>query len=76
MNTQHCRRKVAFLGIVTVIASFAGRSSPAQQITSGARQVMTVPILERVVISLSDFLLDDVNGITSIWKLVGTLAPH
>lgn len=40
------------------------------------RQVITVPILEHVVISLSDFLLDDVNGITSIWKLVGTLAPH
>jgi hypothetical protein len=40
------------------------------------RQVITVPILEHVVTSLSDFLLDDVNGITSIWKLVGTLAPH
>jgi hypothetical protein len=40
------------------------------------RQVITVPILEHVVTSLSDFLLDDVNGITSIWKLVGTLSPH
>lgn len=38
--------------------------------------VMTVPILEHVIASLSDFLLDDVNGITSIWKLVGTLSPH
>ncbi len=40
------------------------------------REIVTVPILEHVVTSLSDFLLDDVNGITSIWKLVGTLAPH
>ena len=40
------------------------------------RQVLTVPILEHVVTSLGEFLLDDVNGITSIWKLVGTLAPH
>ncbi len=40
------------------------------------RQVVTVPIMEHVVTSLSDFLLDDVNGITSIWKLIGTLAPH
>jgi hypothetical protein len=41
-----------------------------------ARQVVTVPNLEVVVTSLSDFLLDDEAGITSIWKLVGTLAPH
>jgi hypothetical protein len=34
-----------------------------------------VPVVEHVVTSLSDFLLDDVHGITSIWKLVGTLAP-
>ncbi len=40
------------------------------------RQVITVPVLEYAVVSLSDFLLDDVNGITSIWKLVGTLGPH
>ena len=40
------------------------------------RQIITVPILEHVVTSLAAFLLDDVNGITSIWKLVGTLAPH
>ncbi len=31
---------------------------------------------EYAVTSLSDFLLDDVHGITSIWKLVGTLAPR
>jgi hypothetical protein len=37
---------------------------------------ITVPMLEHVVTALSDFLLDDVGGITSIWKLVGTLAPH
>jgi hypothetical protein len=41
-----------------------------------SRQLMTVPVLEHTVTSLSEFLLDDVNGITSIWKLVGTLAPH
>jgi hypothetical protein len=40
------------------------------------RQLITVPILENVVTKLSEFLLDDVNGITSIWKLVGTLRPH
>jgi hypothetical protein len=40
------------------------------------RDLITVPILEHVVTTLSDFLLDDVNGITSIWKLVGTLRPH
>ncbi|MCX5744981.1 MAG: hypothetical protein NT062_21035 [Proteobacteria bacterium] len=40
------------------------------------REVVTVPILEHVVTSLSAFLLDDVYGITSIWKLVGTLGPH
>ena len=40
------------------------------------RQLVTVPILEHAVTSLSEFLLDDVYGITSIWKLVGTLAPH
>ena len=39
-------------------------------------KVVTVPNLEHVVTSLSDFLLDDTNGITTIWKLVGTLAPH
>jgi len=40
------------------------------------RSVLTVPILEYVVTKTSEFLLDDENGITSIWKLVGTLAPH
>ena len=40
------------------------------------RQVMTVPVLEYAVKSLSEFLLDDENGITSIWKLVGTLQPR
>ncbi len=40
------------------------------------RQIITVPILEHVVTELSAFLLDDVHGITSIWKLVGTLGPH
>jgi hypothetical protein len=41
-----------------------------------SRQLITVPVVEHVVTALSDFLLDDTNGITSIWKLVGTLAPH
>ena len=41
-----------------------------------ARDLITVPVLEHTVRSLSDFLLDDTNGITSIWKLVGTLGPH
>jgi hypothetical protein len=41
-----------------------------------SRQLITVPVVEHVVTSLSDFLLDDTAGITSIWKLVGTLAPH
>jgi hypothetical protein len=41
-----------------------------------ARQLITVPVVEHTVTSLSAFLLDDVNGITSIWKLIGTLAPH
>lgn len=40
------------------------------------REVMTVPVLEYTVKSLADFLLDDVYGITSIWKLVGTLGPR
>jgi hypothetical protein len=40
------------------------------------RDPITVPMLEHVVTALSEFLLDDVGGITSIWKLVGTLAPH
>ena len=41
-----------------------------------ARELVTVPVLEHTIKSLSEFLLDDTNGITSIWKLVGTLAPH
>jgi hypothetical protein len=40
------------------------------------RSVLTVPILDHAVTSLSEFLLDDVHGIASIWKLVGTLAPR
>lgn len=40
------------------------------------RQTITVPILEHTVGSLADFLTDKMNGITTIWKLVGTLAPH
>ncbi len=40
------------------------------------RSVLTVPILENVVTSLSEFLLDDTHGIASIWKLVGTLRPN
>jgi pilus assembly protein CpaC len=50
VNTQNCRRKVVFLGIVTLLASFAGRSSPAQQIVSGARQVMTVSMGESTLL--------------------------
>jgi hypothetical protein len=40
------------------------------------RPLMTVPILEHTITKLTEFMLDDVNGITSIWKLVGTLRPH
>jgi hypothetical protein len=40
------------------------------------RELVTVPMMEYVVTKMSEFMLDDVNGITSIWKLVGTLAPH
>lgn len=62
---------------VSVFASTLGDVSAVDTGNScEMRQVITVPILEHVVTSLSDFLLDDVNGITSIWKLVGTLAPH
>jgi hypothetical protein len=39
------------------------------------RPQLTVPMLDHVITALSDFLLDDTNGIASIWKLVGTLAP-
>jgi len=62
------------------ITVFADTFSDVASIDTGnsceSTQVLTVPILEHTVTSLSDFLLDDVNGITSIWKLVGTLAPH
>jgi hypothetical protein len=62
---------------VSVFASTLGDVSAVDTANScEMRPVITVPILEHVVTSLSDFLLDDVNGITSIWKLVGTLAPH
>jgi hypothetical protein len=40
------------------------------------RDLITVPVMEYTVRSLSEFLLDDVYGITSIWKLVGTLGPR
>jgi hypothetical protein len=40
------------------------------------RQLLTVPVLEFAVASLAEFLLDDAGGITTIWKLVGTLAPR
>jgi pilus assembly protein CpaC len=55
VNTQDCRsnvvvlklpRWVRCLGIVALLGSCAGRSSPAQQIASGARQVMTVSMGE------------------------------
>ena len=55
MNTQDCRSNVIVLklsrwarclGIVTLLGSCAGRSSPAQQIVTGARQVMTVSMGE------------------------------
>jgi len=62
------------------VSVFASTMGDVASVDTGnsceSRQVVTVPILEHVVTSLSDFLLDDVNGITSIWKLVGTLAPH
>jgi hypothetical protein len=62
------------------VSVFASTLGDVSSIDTGnsceSRQVMTVPIMEHVVTSLSDFLLDDTNGITSIWKLVGTLAPH
>ncbi|MGE5185471.1 MAG: hypothetical protein ACM31C_25580 [Acidobacteriota bacterium] len=62
---------------VSVFASTFGDVASVDTGNSCAmRSVITVPILEHVVTSLSDFLLDDTNGITSIWKLVGTLAPH
>lgn len=40
------------------------------------RPILTVPVLEHSITALTEFLLDDVNGITSIWKLVGTLRTH
>jgi hypothetical protein len=62
------------------VSVFAATFSDVASVDTGnsceARQVVTVPIMERVVTSLSEFLLDDVNGITSIWKLIGTLAPR
>ena len=62
---------------VSVFADTFGEVASVDTGSSCAmRQIITVPVLEHVVISLSEFLLDDVNGITSIWKLVGTLGPH
>lgn len=62
------------------VSVFAGTFGDVASVDTGnacaRRDILTVPILEHVVRSLSEFLLDDVNGITSIWKLVGTLAPH
>lgn len=55
MNTLQHRRNVVVqkmwtwaqrLGFVAMLGSFAGRSSPAQQVVSGARQVMTVSMGE------------------------------
>jgi hypothetical protein len=40
------------------------------------RELITVPVMEYTVRSLTEFLLDDTYGITSIWKLVGTLGPR
>jgi hypothetical protein len=60
---------------VSVLAStFADVSSVDTGTSCALRQELTVPMLEHAVTSLSDFLLDDVGGIASIWKLVGTLA--
>ncbi len=62
---------------VSVFAdTFGDVASVDTGIACAFREVITVPIMEHVVTSLGDFLLDDVNGITSIWKLVGTLRPH
>ena len=62
---------------VSVFAStFADVASIDTDNACMSRQLITVPVVEHVVTSLSEFLLDDVDGITSIWKLVGTLAPH
>jgi hypothetical protein len=62
------------------VSVFASTFADVASIDTGnacmSRQLITVPVVEHVVTSLSDFLLDDVNGITSIWKLVGTLAPR
>jgi len=62
------------------ISVFADTFADVASIDTGTscqlRQAITVPILEHAVTSLADFLLDDEYGITSIWKLVGTLAPH
>ncbi len=62
------------------VSVFASTFADVASVDTGnacmSRQLITVPVVEHVVTSLSDFLLDDVNGITSIWKLVGTLAPH
>jgi hypothetical protein len=62
------------------VAVFASTFADVASVDTGnacmARQLITVPVVEHVVTALSDFLLDDTAGITSIWKLVGTLAPH
>jgi len=60
LDTQDCRRKVPFLTmyrwargmvIVTVLGSFAASLSPAQQIVSGARQVVTVSMGESALLT-------------------------
>ena len=59
MNTLHLRSNVVVreicrwaqrLGMVTLLGSFAGRSAPAQQVISGARQVMTVSMGESTLL--------------------------
>ena len=51
MKTQHWRRKFVFIGIVTLIALVACRSTAAQQVVSGARQVMTVSMGESTLLT-------------------------
>jgi hypothetical protein len=62
---------------VSVFASTLGDVTAVDTGDSCAlRQTISVPILEHTVTSLSDFLTDKTNGITAIWKLVGTLAHN
>jgi hypothetical protein len=67
-------------GGVPPVSVFADTFGDVASVDTGnscaIRSVLTVPILDHAVTSLSEFLLDDVHGIASIWKLVGTLAPR